>query len=754
MSEKEPLHVIKVEHTHPYRYDEDGFTVTRGNAWSAPGCHLGCGVIMYSDGDKLVKVEGDPEHPYNQGRLCVRCLAVPEAVNSPDRLLYPLKRSRENRGKNVFERITWDEALDTIEERFKYYKENFGAESVQFWQGTGRDIAAWISRLAWSFGSPNYTFNINAHSCYSPRIFACSFTTGTFWVGDYSQQFADRFDNPEWKCPDVTLVWGNEPLAANSDGAYGHWVLDVLERGSKLIVVDPRLTWLAAKADIWLQLRPGTDCAVALGMANYVIKEDLYDHEFVDMWCYGFDEFAEHVGEWTPERTEEVTGVAAEKIAAAARLYAQADAGLVQWGVALDQRIDNLENGRAIVCLMALTGNFDKPGTMIQPPELLKYITGWGREWLTPEQDEKRLGANYHPAVRVGSGAAGSSDCIEALLTGKPYPIKAVWMQSINSLACGGADTEVTMKAFNNSEFNVVADLFMTPTAMAFADIVLPIAMFPERNGIRCGDGCQRGETINQAVSPAGECRSDMEVNLELGRRFNPEAWPWENVEQMFSSIVEETGYTFEELRDVAPAYLPFEYGLHEKGKLRKDGGVGFPTTTGRIELWSHAFNNIGMDPMPTYYEQDNSPMSAPELCEEFPYILSTGARQWGYFHSEHRQVPHLRALHPEPTVQINPEDLADLGFEEGQWVWLEGPIGRTGRTGRCKRKVEAYPGMARGVMCTEHGWWHPEGDPEKLYDALELNCNNLITWDYGTTGWGANHKALACRVYPVKDGE
>ena len=118
MSEKEPLHVIKVEHTHPYRYDEDGFTVTRGNAWSAPGCHLGCGVIMYSDGDKLVKVEGDPEHPYNQGRLCVRCLAVPEAVNSPDRLLYPLKRSRENRGKNVFERITWDEALDTIEERF------------------------------------------------------------------------------------------------------------------------------------------------------------------------------------------------------------------------------------------------------------------------------------------------------------------------------------------------------------------------------------------------------------------------------------------------------------------------------------------------------------------------------------------------------------------------------------------------------------------------------------------------------------
>ncbi|MEF9877637.1 MAG: molybdopterin-dependent oxidoreductase, partial [Gordonibacter sp.] len=131
--------VVLVEHKQPFRYEEDGLAVTRGSAWTAPGCHLGCGVVMYADKDnKLVKIEGDPENPYNQGRLCVRCLGLIEAVNHEDRLLYPMKRDRKDRGRNVFERITWEEALDTIEERFNYFKETYGAESVSFWQGTGR----------------------------------------------------------------------------------------------------------------------------------------------------------------------------------------------------------------------------------------------------------------------------------------------------------------------------------------------------------------------------------------------------------------------------------------------------------------------------------------------------------------------------------------------------------------------------------------------------------------------------------------
>ncbi|MBR5260522.1 MAG: molybdopterin-dependent oxidoreductase, partial [Eggerthellaceae bacterium] len=206
------------EHDKPYQYQEGDYTVTRGSAWSAPGCHLGCGVLIYSRDGRVVRIEGDPENPYNQGRLCARCAAVEDIVNSDMRVLYPMKRAREDRGRDRWERISWDEALDTVERRFNEYKEGYGAESVVFLQGTGRDIAAYISRLAWSFGSPNYAFSLSNVACFGPRVFADTMVAGAFLVGDYSQQFIDRYDNPEWRCPGVTVIWGNNPVVANSDG--------------------------------------------------------------------------------------------------------------------------------------------------------------------------------------------------------------------------------------------------------------------------------------------------------------------------------------------------------------------------------------------------------------------------------------------------------------------------------------------------------------------------------------------------------
>ncbi len=748
------MDLVCVEHEHPFRYEEDGLVVTRGSAWSAPGCHLGCGVLMYSDGDKIVKVEGDPENPFNQGRLCVRCLALKEVVNHQDRLLYPMKRDRANRGKDVWERITWDEALATIEGRFNYYKDNFGAESVMFWQGTGRDIAPYISRLAWSFGSPNYSFNIAQHSCYVPRILACRLLTGSFWVGDFSQQYADRFDNPEWEVPEVIVIWGNDPLVANSDGAYGHWVVDCMQRGSRILCIDPRLTWLAANAEVWVQLRPGTDPAVALAMANVIIEEDLYDHDFVERWAYGFEEFAEHVKDYTPERVAEIAWVSADVIREAARMYANAERALVQWGVALDQRDDCLNGSRAIMDLMIITGNLDKPGTMIRPPELLTYISGWGREFLAPEQEEKMLGRNYSTVTRSFFGSAGNAQCIEALLTGEPYPIKACWLQTVNPLANGAVELETTIEAFDKSEFTVMVDLFKTPSIVALADIVLPVAVFPERNGIRVGDGCQRGETINKAVEPAGECRSDQQICLELGRRFNPEAWPWETVEDMYSYIMAETGYQYGEMQDIAPAYLPFEYRNYEKGLLRPDGGVGFATSTGRCELWSTAFANVGLNPFPEYKEPGISPYATPDFYEEYPYVLTAGARLWGTFHSEHRQVPHLRQISPEPLLQMNPATGKKLGLEEGEWVWVEGPIGDGDRVDRAKRQVQFLEGIDPRVMSTSVGWWHPEGDPENLYDVRDLNINKLSAWKECETGVGSRNRTHLCKVYKVKEGE
>lgn len=743
------------KHDHPWEYEEGGCKVTRGSAWSAPGCHLGCGVLIYSKDGKVVRVEGDPENPYNQGRLCPRCAAVTDILNNKTRLTYPMKRDVANRGKDAWERISWDEALDTIEERFNGYKERYGAESVIFLQGTGRDIAAYVSRLAWSFGSPNYAFSLSNVACFGPRIFASMMTTGVFPVGDYSQQFIDRYDDPEWECPGVTVVWGNNPVVANSDGAYGHWVTDVLQRGSKLLVVDPRLTWLSAHADVWLQLRPGSDGALALAMANVMFEEGLYDVDFCDKWVYGLDEYRAHVAEWTPERAEEVTWVPADKIRAAARLIAHNAPALMQWGVALDQREDCVFSSRAVLALFCITGNIERPGSNIVGPELLKYITGWGREFLSFDAEEKRIGTDELLIYKMGLQVASINKMIDHMIEQpEDYPIKASWIQTVNQIACGGVDNERTLEAFGNLEFNVFVDLFMTPSAMAFGDMILPVCTFTERNGIRCGDGTQRGETINRAVEPLGECRSDMEINLELGSRFNPDAWPWATVEDMFSHILGETGMDFEGVRETAPSYLPFTYNKHEKGLLRPDGQLGFPTPTGRIELFSQGLSFMGFEPMPSFTEPSMTPYSQPELAKEYPLVLTTGARNHNTFHSENRQGEHLRPIHPEPTAMVNPQTAKACGIENGQWIWVEGPVGTTGSVSRAKRIAEVTRAVDPRVVSTDHGWWHPEGDPENLYDVNELNINNLISWSTGETGVGANYKCILCKIYPVKDGE
>lgn len=239
---------------------------------------------------------------------------------------------------------------------------------------------------------------------------------------------------------------------------------------------------------------------------------------------------------------------------------------------------------------------------------------------------------------------------------------------------------------------------------MALADYFLPACTYAERNGLRVGDGAQRAETINKAIEPLGESRSDMQICLDIGKRISPEAWPWDTVEDMYSNILAETGHTFEEMQELAPGYPPFEYHMHEKGLLRADGNVGFDTATGRIELWCSMYNNLGLDPLPSYEEPVPSPLSTPELCEEYPLVLTTGARLWGMFHSEHRQIPRMRALHPEPLVYVNPKTAADFGVKDGDWVWVENHRGRCQARGEGNAHRERADGEHRPCVVAPRG--------------------------------------------------
>jgi anaerobic selenocysteine-containing dehydrogenase len=735
-----------------WTWNEDGVKVVRSIARTGPGCHEGCGVLLYVKNGKLLKVEGDPDFPHNQGRLCPRCLALTQVVYHPDRLKYPLKRAGE-RGEGRWERITWEEAYETIAQKFSKIKKEYGPESVIFCQGTGRDISPYITRLAYTFGSPNWVCfgPLHGQACWLPKIVTNVVTAGDLIVADCAQFFPGRYENPDWKMPKCIIIWGNEPTVSSPDGFMGQWIIDCMKIGSALIVIDPRRTWLATRAKVWLQIRPGTDAALALGMLNVIINEGLYDSQFVERWTHGFNELKKRVQEYPPQKVAEITWIPEEKIIKAARMYATSKPSAIQWGVSIEQQKECIPTIHAIAALWTVTGNLDVPGgNIIRSRNFgLASLNFWAVDTLSREQLEKSIGSKPYPLLRQFHSLKGEM-VIEQMLTATPYPIKAAWIQTTNTFACGAADPKRTHEAFSKLDFNVAVDLFMTPTTMAFGDIVLPAATYPERDGIALQDGLNIfAGTINKAIEPVGECKSDMEINLELGKRLNPEAWPWNNIREMFDAMLMPIGMTFEELRKKGVVYDKFEYRKYEKGLLRSDKKPGFDTPTGKVELYSTLFEQSGLDALPYFEEAPESPVSTPEIAKEYPLVLTTGARSQSFFHSEHRQIPLLRQMHPDPITEIHPETATKLGIRDGDWIYIEN------RHGKCKQKARLTPGIHPGVVHSQHGWWFPEkqGPAPSLYGVWESNINLLLPTGWtGKSGLGYPFKSQMCKVYKSED--
>jgi anaerobic selenocysteine-containing dehydrogenase len=240
-------------------------------------------VLAHIKDGKLIKLEGDPDHPWNQGRLCARALAMTQYVEHPKRLRCPLKRGGK-RGDGHWEEISWGEAFDLLEKKMKAIREDYGPESVIFSMGTGRDIGPWICMLAYAFGSPNVMFALSGNACYTPRFAALDTVQGDYSVFDAGQWLPDRYDDPRFEVPKCMIIWGYNIPATCPDNLFGHWIIDLMKRGTKIISIDPRLSWFASRAKHWLRLRPGTDAALAMGFLNVIIKEDLYDHEFLEKW--------------------------------------------------------------------------------------------------------------------------------------------------------------------------------------------------------------------------------------------------------------------------------------------------------------------------------------------------------------------------------------------------------------------------------------------------------------------------------------
>ncbi len=746
----------------PWRYEDGEYTVTRTCPWSPPGCHpVGCGLKLYVDKDgKLEKVEGDENHPVTQGRLCPRCITLKDYVYNPARIIHPMKRDPKYRGQaDKWEVISWEEALDIVKEEYDKVIENYGPESIITFAGTGREGGTMSLYPTMVFGTPNYCYTQSGYACYTPRLAAVAYITGcTYPEWDYAGALPGRWDDENYALTEVLVVWGKQPLYSNPDGFFGHAVVDAMRRGTRLINIDPRVNWLSARSDIHIQLRPGTDTALGMAMLNIIIEEDLYDHDFVEYWCYGFEQLAERVKEMPAEKAAEICQVDVEKIYAAARMYATASPAAIMWGLAVDQKTDGMQNGQCIIALQAITGNLDRPGGQLLPgADAGHNELGFGySESISDELKMKMIGMEEYPAYCNMILNAQADLMLHTLETGKPYPIKMGFYMGNNLMTCTSMEPDKWHDAIIKSlDFCIAADTFMNASIESSCDLFLPIATVAEREGTVFTHYAPCTVTagfMHKAVD-CGGLPSDMELAYWMGKKLHPERFEqWNNAHELVEQFrlgVNEGGKYFDRVSECVVAQVPIEYYKYEKGLLRPDGAMGFATPTGRVELWSTAFNQFGDDPLPYYIEPEFSPAEHPEIAKDYPFALTTGARDTPFFHSEHRQIARLRELHPDPIVEINPKVAERLHIANGQWVRIWSPFGE------CFQKAKVCEIVDENTIHAEHAWWFPEedGSEPNLYGNWKSNINLLLPNDHmGKLGFGAPNKCLCCNIEPVAE--
>lgn len=650
------------------------------------GCHGGCGVHLHVQDGKLQAIKGNPEAPLNHGSLCPIGISATDLVYHPDRLKYPMRR-KGPRGSGQWQRISWDEALGEMAERLNEIRAKDGAHTIVMGTGTGRHHAAWVSRFGHAMGTPNWC-EPGFAQCFFPRLNALNMTYGGVLCNDLTGDTG----------PACIMYWGHNPTVSGPDGETRFAARAALSHKPKTIVIDPRQTHMAKKADIWLALRPGTDDALGLAFCNVIINENLYDAEFVAKWTHGFEELAAHVEQFTPEWAEPITTVPAEQIRAAARLFATTGPAMLEWGCAIDHTPNTIQTCRALAMLPALTGNIDKPGAWILGMEIVGMFPDL-LDTMPPEVHAKRLGFDqfkllagdeaFYPAAHIPS-------VLNAMKTGDPYPINAFLVFGNNTLATY-ANTSSIAEAMMNVPFITHTDLFLTPTANAFADIVLPAASWPELNEISTYPFFAENVLMpqQQAVRTA-ECKSDEEIFVELARRMELEHCT-ESVEEVIDQMLQASGrdISYKELCERGYYEIPLEYSKYETR--------GFNTPTGKIELYSTRLEEMGYSPLPVYKEPPESPVSRPDLVEKFPLVLTTGARTPGYFCSEGRQINRLRKIRKEPLAEMHPDTATRFNVEDGDWIWIEN------ERGRIRQKAKCVDGMQKDTVAIEFGWWYPE---------------------------------------------
>ena len=688
-------------------------------------CHGGCAANLSIKDNKLIKVRPASGSPFNLGQFCSKGLATPQMMYHPDRILTPLKRVGD-RGANKWQEISWDTALDEIVEKLNAIRQTLGPESIALGQGTGRHHYMHLIRFANTLGTPNW-YEPGFANCFIPRITVSNHTYGGFVSADLYGKVL----------PKTILFWGRNPLVSGPDGELSFAVRNALDKGSTGITIDPRRSETAKLCKLWLPIRPGTDDALALAMIHVIIYEAIYDKEFVEKWTTGFAELKAHVEKMTPQWGAEITGLPVDDIVTTARRYALDKPSVIEWGVAIEQNTNSLQTVRAIAILRGITGNIDIPGGDILGMNIINSYPLM-RDKLPWNVAQKRLGGEQFKFLSGSMAMLPSAhvpSVFEAMRTSKPYPIKALLNFGSNPLTTV-ANSKKVYESLMALDLLVVVDMFKTPTA-ALADYILPAAFWPEINQIiELPFIAQNSVTAQPKILQTGLCRADEDIMIDLAQRLNLPGAD-ESVEDIINYRLEPLGIDFNELKEKVTVFPPHEYRKFEKN--------GFQTLSGKVELYSEILEMSGYDPLPSYKEPPESPISQPETNKDFPYVLITGARNRGFFHSEHRQIEILRKKRPDPLAQIHPKTAAAHGIKQDEWIYVSSP--------RDQIKMKAWLSMdiKEGVVSIDHGWWFPE--KEKTGFGIWESNANLLTSDQPPydTGFGTYQlRGLLCKIEKI----
>jgi len=678
-----------------------------------PGSH--CGVDAYVRNGRIIKVKGSLD-THNAGSLCAKGAAGRQYVYHPDRLMTPLIRTGA-RGSGRFEPASWKDALSLVSRRLNEIKTETGPESVIFYAGYPKWMRPFLKRLAHSFGTPNYASE--SSTCHTAAKLAAILNYG-------------ESASPEVGRAKCLLVWSRNPFYSNPPRSKA--LLAARQKGLRIIDVGPLKTPLTRHADIHLRIRPGTSGALALSLAHVIIEEGLFDRDFVRRWTLGFDEYRSLACRFAPEAAQRITGVPAELIIRAARLYAGSKpAALMSGASPTVHHTNGVQNQRAITALIGLTGNFDVPGGNHVFPSDYLYISNGvktreaqfkqSRPW---SEMAPRVGEDRHPVWCRFIPEAQAMMVPFQIHSRRPYPLRAMLAFGLNYRMWPGSD--FVRESFKKLDFLVNVDLFMTDTAK-LADVVLPACTSYERSELKFYPE-KRVLWTTPAIEPLEQSRPDAAIIFDLAATLAPDDdLLRKGYEAAVDWMLEPAGLKVADLKQHPRGLIVADVAIPPYRKYEEEG---FKTPSGKMEFTSLVLAEHGLDPLPVYREPGLSPVSTPEIAKDFPLILTTGARLPFFIHSRTYRIPRLLSFQPDPTADLNPVDARQRGLNHGDWAWLS-----TSR-GAVRVRANLTETVPPGVVNMYHG--RPEAD-----------VNTLIDPDYRDpiSGFPA-FKSLLCELKPA----